>query len=70
MCADVLGLNSGYGPQSGGDVPAAAKAGVSLTDRGAIKVDIQSHTNVLDTSTIGKTIHPHATLGESIGQGG
>ncbi len=74
---------------------AADKAGVAVTDRGFINVDIQMRTNVphifaigdivgthaddmigeialaiemgADAVDIGKTIHPHPTLGESIG---
>ena len=69
---------------------AAEKAGVAVTDRGFINVDIQMRTNVphifaigdivgqlgeialaiemgADAVDIGKTIHPHPTLGESIG---
>ncbi len=64
----------------------AEKAGVTVTDRGFINVDIQMRTNVphifagdmigeialaiemgADAVDIGKTIHPHPTLGESIG---
>ncbi len=62
---------------------AADKAGVAVTDRGLINVDIQMRTNApqilaigeialaiemgADAIDIGKTIHPHPTLGESIG---
>jgi dihydrolipoamide dehydrogenase len=49
---------------------AADKAGVAVTDRGFVDVDIQMRTNVphiFAIGDIGKTIHPHPTLGESIG---
>jgi len=61
----------------------AEKAGVAVTDRGFINVAIQMRTNVphifaigeialaiemgADAVDIGKTIHPHPPLGESIG---
>jgi pyruvate/2-oxoglutarate dehydrogenase complex dihydrolipoamide dehydrogenase (E3) component len=62
---------------------AAGIAGVTVTDRGFINVDIQMRTNVphifaigeialaiemgADYVDLGKTIHPHPRLGESIG---